>query len=174
MGLEMAHGQLPMKMLEPALGLPNFFIVQPTTVPKDNFLETFYQTHGHHELVTSSRTLAVNLTQHMVQYLTFCLLPFVPAFIDGTHPKAALDRAKEILLLLPVADQGQFENILTDLWAACHNNAGANAASKMLVPLKPRIDKMAHPTIEGIFLLIALPNLQARIGPPAQGRARNK
>jgi hypothetical protein len=91
---EMAHGQLPMIMLESALGLPNFFIAQPTTVPNNNSMVTFYQTHGHQELVTS-QTLAINLTQHMVQYLTFLPIPFVPAFIDRMHPKAALNQAKK-------------------------------------------------------------------------------
>jgi hypothetical protein len=72
-------------------------------------------------------------TEH-IQYLTFLPLPFVPAFISGMHPKAALDRAKEILLLLPPAEQLRLEYILIYLRAACHKNAGLNAESKMLVP----------------------------------------
>jgi hypothetical protein len=62
---EMAYGQLPMTQMEPPLGLPNYFLSQQTTVPKDDFMDTFDQTHDHNKLIPS-RTLAANLGLHPV------------------------------------------------------------------------------------------------------------
>jgi hypothetical protein len=82
-----------------------------------------------------SRTVAANLADRGVRYLTFIPLPFVPAFIDGLLPREAANRATEIIQFLPVADRAQFGYLTDFLRATCHKNTGANAESKMLVPL---------------------------------------
>jgi hypothetical protein len=131
---EIKNGQLPMFMLEPVTGLPNSFLSQPTAVPNDAFVENFYSTHTHQEWIPS-RTAALNMENHNMSYLAFLPMPFVPAFIGGLSPREALVRTKEIMMLLPVADQAKFNYLLEYLQAACHKSAGANAGSKMLLPL---------------------------------------
>jgi hypothetical protein len=85
-------GQLPMMMLEPALGLPNFFLSQMTTVPNKAMTKAFYAAHDHQELVPS-QTVATNLDNHQMLYMALIPMPFVPAFIKGLSPQAALVRA---------------------------------------------------------------------------------
>jgi hypothetical protein len=95
-------------------------------------LDAFYTAHGDDESLPS-RTVAANLTDRQVRYLTFIPLPFVLAFIDGLLPRVAWNRAAEIIQFLPVADRAQFTYLFNFLRAACHKNTGANAESKMLV-----------------------------------------
>jgi hypothetical protein len=130
---EIHLGQLPMMMLEPALGLPsNFILSQMTRVPNEAITEAFNASvHDHQELVPS-RTVAANVDNHQMSYMAFIPMPFVPAFNEGLSPQAALVRAWEIIQLLPAVDRGKFTYITTFLQVTCHT---VNAESKMLVPM---------------------------------------
>jgi hypothetical protein len=48
---------------------------------------------------------------------------------------AAVAPGNPIIQFLTVADRAQFGYLTDFLWATCYKNAGANAESKMLVPL---------------------------------------
>jgi hypothetical protein len=87
---EITNNQLPMIFMEPLTGLHAYFASQMTAVPNVAPLDAFYAAHCNNELLPS-RTVAANLTDQQVRYLTFIPLPFVPAFIDGLLPRAALN-----------------------------------------------------------------------------------
>jgi hypothetical protein len=131
---EISYGQLPMTMLEPPLGLPNYFLEKPTVVPDKAFVTTFYQTHAHSELLPP-RLLAGNVDNHNTRYMAFLPVPFVPAFIDGMLPKDALDQLAEIMQLVPAESWGGFEYLFIFLRSACQKNTRINASSKALIPL---------------------------------------
>jgi hypothetical protein len=141
---EITNNQLPIIFMEPPTGLHAYFAFQQTPVPDMAFVETFYSTHGVQDLIPSC-TVAANLVDRPVRYLTFIPLPFVPAFIDGLFPREGLNRATEIIQFLPAADRAQFEYLSDFLRATCHRNTGANAESKMLVPL-------ANPGRDALFI----------------------
>ena len=124
---DMSNGQLPAVLVEPPTGLPNYFLAQPTLVPDDALVDTFYQTHRADELIPA-RIAVASTSQEATRYFTFIPLPWIPAFIDGLHPREALRRAREIIGLLPVAKRGQYAYIENYLRAACHKAPGANVA----------------------------------------------
>jgi hypothetical protein len=141
---EITNNQLPIIFMEPPTGLHAYFSSQQTPVPELVPLEAFYATHGSQDLLPS-RMVAAHLADRPVRYLTFIPLPFVPAFIDGLLPREAFNRATKIIQFLPMADRAQFEYLLDFLRATCHKNTGANAESKMLVPL-------ANPGRDALFI----------------------
>jgi hypothetical protein len=141
---EITNNQLPMIFMEPPTGLHAYFASQMTAVPDVAPLDAFFAAHGDDELLPS-QTVAANLTDRQVRYLTFIPLLFVPAFIDGFLPRVAWNRAAKLIQFLPVADRAQFTYLINFLRAACHKNTGANAESKMLVPL-------ANPGWDALFI----------------------
>jgi hypothetical protein len=101
---EITNNQLPIIFMELPTRLHAYFASQQTAVPNKVLLDAFYAALWVQDLLPS-RTVAENLTDRLVRYLTLISLLFVPAFIDGLLPWEALSRATKIIQFLPLADR---------------------------------------------------------------------
>jgi hypothetical protein len=120
-GGDMAHGQLPRILQEPAMGMPASFQAQPQSVPTEEAIATFYDNNADDQLVPNRN---VATAQKSVASVAYIPQVWMPAFVVGLTPKRALDRAKELQQLMLVAEQDQFDYVLTFLRFACQKGGG--------------------------------------------------
>jgi hypothetical protein len=130
---DMSSGLRPRLWLEPTTGLPAHFQETATDVPTLAAVQAIYQGHPATELMP--RRAAT--TNRPIRYLMYIPQAWVPAFIGGLAPKTALDRAHELILVMPGPEQDQFGYVTDYLRATCQSPGGAEGrGSKMLVPLR--------------------------------------